>query len=159
MDAPETHMFDAQAFDNNFFAAYEEQLAAISIEEQASNALAEILTIQKEDGTLKSYEEIRDETVTFFANDWVRNDEAMMNRMANEFAQACMSHNHGADLAQDNLLGPMFKKGSHSIIEDKHDHKSESHNHDAKDDKIDPITGKRSKKKKEHLGWLSLFFK
>lgn len=151
--SPEVPAFNPQAFDDSFFANYEEQLADISVEEQASAALAEILTIEKADGTQKSYEELRDETQTFFSNDWVRNDEAVMNRMAMEFAQACMGHNHGAELAQDGQLGSVFESGVNSLFGDKHDHSSDGHNHKGKDDEIDPKTGKKKKKR----GWFGVY--
>lgn len=152
MGSAEIPNFDAQAFDDRFFAAYEEQLSDISIEEQASIALAEIMKIEKEDGTQKTYEEIKDQTQTFFANDWVRNDEALMNRMAMEFAQACMGHNHGAELAQDGQLGSVFETGMNSLNSDKHDHTHNGHNR--KEDEIDPKTGKKKKKKR---GWFGVY--
>jgi len=150
IDSPEALNFNPTAFDDNFFAAYEVQLVDISLAEQASIALADILTIEKADGTQKSYEELRYETSNFFANDWVRNDEALMNRMAREFAQACMGHQHGDFLAQDSFLNPMFEKGSDSIAGKKHDHKNESHS-DSDDDEeyeVDARTGKKTKKKR-----------
>ncbi|MGH7240719.1 MAG: hypothetical protein ACREGB_00290 [Candidatus Saccharimonadales bacterium] len=148
--SPEVPTFDAQAFDESFFAAYEEQLSGISVEEQASRALKEILTIKKADGTQKSYEEIRDQTQAFFANDLVRNDEVIMNRMAMEFARSCMGHNHGAELAQDTQLGSVFEAGVNNLIGDKHD----GHSHKGKDDEYetDPKTGKKKKKKRSWFG-------
>jgi hypothetical protein len=157
--SPEIPTFNAEAFDDSFFTAYEEQLSDISVEEQASLALAEVLTIEKADGTQKSYDELRDETRTFFANDWVRNDEAVMNRMAMEFAQACMGHNHGADLAQDNQLGSVFETGINSLAGDTHDHKHDGHSHKDKDDEyeVDPKTGKKKKKRRSiWAGWLAV---
>lgn len=153
--SPEAPSFDARAFDEDFFAAYEQELADISIAEQASLALADVLTVQKADGTEKSYEELRDATLAFFTNDWVRNDEAVMNRMMMEFAQACMGHGHGADLAQDGQLGSIFEKGAESLSGDKHGHEHSSHDHEEvdEDEEVDPKTGKKKKKKK---GWLGL---
>ena len=153
--SPETPAFNAGAFDDSFFTAYEEQLTDISVDEQASLALAEVLTIEKADGTHKSYNELRDETRRFFANDWVRNDEAVMNRVAMEFAQACMAHSHGAELAQDGQLGSVFEAGVNNLLGDTHDHKHEAHN-DKDDDDIDPKTGKKKKKKYLWGGWLAL---
>jgi hypothetical protein len=147
--------FDAQAFDDSFFATYEEQLSDISVEEQASIALAEIMTIEKEDGTQKTYEEIKDQTQTFFANPMVRNDEAIMNRMAMGFAQACMGHDHGAELAQDGQLGSVFETGLNNLNGEKHDHIHDGHSHkDKDDDEIDPKTGKKKKKKR---GWFGVY--
>jgi hypothetical protein len=149
--------FDAQAFDDSFFATYEKQLSDISKEEQASLALANILTIERDDGNQKSYEQIRNETQAFFASDYVRNDEAIMRRIAMEFAQACMEHSHGAELAQDNQLGLIFEKGVDSLFGDGHDHKHDDHaGEDNKDDELDTKTGK--KKKKRYRGWLSILF-
>lgn len=137
----EVPAFNPQVFDENFFADYEEQLTDISVEDQASAALANILTIEKNDGTQKSYEELRDEAKTFFSNDLVRNDEAIMNRMAMEFAQACMAHKHGAELAQDGQLGSVFEKGAKSLFGDNND-----------DDESDPKTGKKKKKRYSLFG-------
>jgi hypothetical protein len=148
--------FDAQAFDDSFFSAYEEQLSDISVEEQASIALKEILTVEKENGTQKTYDEIKEQTQTFFSNDWVRNDEIIMNRMTMEFAQACMGHNHGAELAQDGQLGSVFDAGLNNLNGDKHDHKHDGQSHkDKDDDEIETKTGK--KKKKRYVGFFSIF--
>ncbi len=146
--SPKAPDFIGEAFDDSFFTKYEEQLSDISIEEQATTALAEIMTIEKADGSQKSYDELRSETQTFFTNDWVRNDEAVMNHMAIEFAHACMGHNHGADLAQDNQLRPVFETGLKNSLGNKYGHKHK------KDDKgeIDPKTGKKKKKKRS---WFS----
>jgi len=156
IDSPEALNFNPTAFDDNFFAAYEVQLADISLAEQASIALADILTIEKADGTQKSYEELINETRNFFANDWVRNDEALLNRMAFDFAGNCMGHQHGLSLSMDNQLSSIFEKGLNSSINGKHDHKNGSHSEsdeeddksDKDDDEIDPKTGKKRIKKR-----------
>jgi hypothetical protein len=153
---PEATTFNAGEFDDNFFAAYEEQLSDISVEDQASLALADILTIKKANGTQKTYEEIKTDTQTFFANDWVRGDEAIMNRMAIEFAQACMGHSHGAELAQDNQLSSVFENGMNSRSGDTHDHKHDGHSHKDSDNEIDPKTGKKKKKRTAWVGWFAL---
>jgi hypothetical protein len=154
-NSPETPAFSAEAFDENFFAAYEEELTDINPEEQALLALADILTIEQADGTQKTYEQLRYETQAFFANDWVRNDEVMMNRLAMEFAQACISHMHGGELSQGGQLGSMFKKGIGGLFGDAQDH-NHDHDHDLDDDddEIDPATG-RKKKRSGQLGRLA----
>ena len=149
IDSPEALNFNPAAFDDNFFAAYEVQLADISLAEQASIALADILTIEKADGTQKSYEELINETRNFFANDWVRNDEAIMNRMAFEFAGNCMGHQHGLGLSMDNQLSSIFENGLKSSNDGNHNHKNGSHSEsDEDDDEIDPKTGKKRIKKR-----------
>ncbi len=138
--SPEVLEFNPNAFSDDFFKDYEAQLADIDIEEQASLALAEVLMIKKSDGTEKSYEELRDETRSFFNNDWVRNDEALLNQMALQFAQACMGHSHGNELMQDSVLGSLFEKEGAS---------SSHHDHSHDEYETDPLTGKRKKKKKK----------
>lgn len=156
MDTPKTTLFDERAFDDSFFAAYEAELAGIDVTEQASRALADALKITRDDGTHKSYEDIKEETVTFFANEWVRNDEALLNRMALEFAMACMGHNHDQELAQESQLRDIFEMGNQSLQQDNHNHTHGSHDHPTKEDsEIDPKTGKKSKKRLK-LGWLWL---
>ena len=156
MDSPEVPNFDPQVFDDNFFASYEKQLASISIEDQASVVLAGILTIQKADGTQKSYQQLRDETRAFFSNEMVRNDEAIMNRMTMEFARACMGHDHGSMLAEDNQLGSLFDKGINGLFKDSHDH-DDSHSLLTKKEDDDWEIGPDGKKrKKQKHGWLSL---
>jgi hypothetical protein len=146
MGSPETPAFNAAAFNDTFFTQYEEQLSDISVAEQASQALTEILTIAKADGTHKSYGQLRTETQNFFANDWIRADEAVMNRMAMEFAQACMGHEHGAELAQDNLLSSIYDNGARNLLGDKHDSKTDATT--AKDKK------KEKKTRSTRVGWL-----
>jgi hypothetical protein len=151
-ESPEAPSFDVQAFDDSFFTAYEGQLSDVSVGDQASAALAAIVTIEKADGSQKSYDELRDETRTFFASDWVRKDEAVMNRLAMEFAQACMSHSHGAELAQDNRLSSIFEDGMQSLTAKEHsEHRSTDEGDD--DDETDPKADKK-KRRGARAGWL-----
>lgn len=123
--SPELPIFDPAAFDAEFFSNYQKQLDELSKEDRASTVLAGILTIKRADGTEKAYEEIRNETIAFFASEPVKQDLALMNRMAYEFAQACMGHNHGSEFAKDEQLGAMFDRGISQIFGDKRDHKHE----------------------------------
>lgn len=146
--APE---FDPSLFTANFFTAYEQQLADIDIAEQAAAALADVLSVHTADGSQKTYQQIRTETSAFFANDWVRQNELLMNQMAVNFAAACMTHPHGAALAQDSSLSALFEKGQDASYNNKHLHEdtvsSRAHDdeEDEDDDEIDPRTGKKRK--------------
>ncbi len=155
--------FDLSAFDDDFFAGYEAELQDVSVEEQAAAALADILTVTNQDGIVKTYEDIRDESRKFFANEWVQQSEMLMNQVASQFAAACMSHPHGSELAQDSILGSVFNAGIEASHGPDDGHGHDNHEHD--DDDIDPITGesKKKKKKKEQKqdkgGWLSYFMR
>lgn len=153
MGTPEAPTFDPQAFDADFFDGYQKELADISFEDQASAALANILTIEKADGTQKTYQEIRDESHSFFNSEWVRQSEAVMDRMTAEFAMACMGHPHGSELAQDEALSPVFGEGLKSLYDD-HTRDHDGHKHSDSDGETDPKTGK--KKKKTRLSWLDI---
>jgi hypothetical protein len=155
MNNPETLTYNPEAFDDSFFAQYETELADLNIEAQASLALSEILMIEKADGSQKSYEQLRDETRSFFANDLVRNDEMLMNRMAEEFAQACMSHGHGNELMSDSMLKSVYEQGFGSLKSNDNKSAESSHNHADDDYEIDPKTGKKTKKKKKR-GWFGV---
>ncbi len=127
----------AAQFDAQYFADYEKQLETISVEEQAAIALADVLTVKKADGAEKSYEELKSETQTFFANEWVQSNEAVMNYAAAQFAAACMGHVHGSELARDEVLSSVFDKGV-SVLFDGHElgntHHSADQDHTSDDD-------------------------
>lgn len=161
MRSSEVPAFSEAAFDDSFFAQYEEELADSDVVEQASLALAAILMIEKADGTQKTYEDLRDETETFFTNEWVQQDEALMDRMAVEFAQACMGHEHGEELMEDTALRSVYDRGfmklASSMSQDEltHAHSTTAPSQAKTEYVTDPKTGKKVKKKKR--GWLWFF--
>jgi hypothetical protein len=139
--SPELPNFDPAAFNSEFFANYNQKIANSSIEDQAATVLAGILSIRVADGTERTYEQIRDDTRAFFSMDNVKQDMALMQRMSIQFAQACMGHNHGSELARDEQLGSIFDHGINSIFGEKADHKHDLH------DKLD-----EDKKRKKAKG-------
>jgi|GEM_PF-2851027 len=156
-EVPLTDFLDG--FDTAFLKSYEEELASIDPAEQASAALANILMIVEEDGSQKSYEQIRDETSAFLSSEWVRQDEAIMNRMAQEFALACMSHGHGSELARDVGLGSVFEKGVGNLFGDLHQHGDRSHERTTDDphahtEEKRSRSEKKTKKKQRIRRWL-----
>jgi hypothetical protein len=154
---PEAPTIDLQTFDKDFFAAYEEQLSDIRIEDQAILALTDIISIRRLDGTDRSYKELVDETSRFFANDWVKNDEAIINRLVTEGILACSGHAHNDELSPNEQLSfSIFDMTTeHSLGEThNHDHNEGTDENEEDDDdeyEIDATTGKRVRKKRR--GW------
>jgi hypothetical protein len=149
----EAPAFDPSAFDEAFFEQYETQMADIDVAEQASAALSGVLQVENDDGTHKTYEQIRDESRIFFSNDAVRESEALMNRLAEQFRQACVNHVHGDALRQDEALSKVHDHGQ--LGHDPHTYGKGGHDDEYS---IDPVTGRRKRKsgitaKKRALGW------
>lgn len=157
MRAPEAPVFDPSAFDESFFANYEMQPVDMGVEDQASAALAGILTVEQADGTQKTYEQIRDESRAFFANDWVRESEALMDRLAVEFVHQCMDNAYGSELARDDQLGSVFEKGVVSLYGE-NDRTHDGHAHNKKDNK-DKEADKKKKKKDKKKDLFGLLFR
>ncbi len=115
--------FDPAALTPEFYERYNRQLANVAEKDRTENVLAGIATLRHADGTEPTYEQIRDEYRSFFNRDNVRYDMALMRQKSIEFAQICMGHNHGSELARDEQLGPIFDRGINSIFGEKADHK------------------------------------
>ncbi len=131
--APEAPL-DLSVFDEEFFA---NQLADVDIQAVAQQALAGILTLQGEDQSIRTYEQIAAESEVFFANPVVRETENMLGSLAAQYALFC-THNHGglSTLTSGNLggyfkigkdlLGPFNYLNGHDEDEDD-DHKGHNH--------------------------------
>jgi hypothetical protein len=130
--------FDPAACTPEFYEGYNRQnrqLASMAEEDRTENVFAGIATLRHADGTELTYEQLRDKYRDFFNRDDVRQDMALMRQTSIQFAQFCMGHNHGSELARDEQLGNIFEHGINSIYGEKADHKhdlNDKHNEDKK---------------------------
>lgn len=140
-NSPET--LDLNSFDNSFFESLENEMD-FDLTEVAREALSGILTT-KDENDAPDYEAIKQQTEIFFANPLVAQDMQLLNTLAMDYARACAGHSHEAqDYLNSGSLGEIYKKGKET---------SNSENTQDEEDKdddyeIDPITGKRVRKKR-----------
>lgn len=139
MSSPESL---AALFDDGFFADYEHEVAEIDLESQAQAALADILTVQSDDGSRRTYEQIKQETETFFANPLVRQTDALLDSLSRQYMQFCMDHGEGGMAMNDGVLSGVFDRGLQYAQHDGHGH---DHDSASGSDK----TGKDKKKEKD----------
>lgn len=130
-------------FDEAFFANYGQE---VDLAAQAQVALGNILTVQSEDGTARSYEQIKAEAEAFFANETVQQDMRLLDSLSMQYAMFCASHNHASEMMNSGSLQDVFNRGNNA--EHAHNHEK-SANHDEDEDE--------HKTKKKKLGWFSLF--
>lgn len=121
-------------------ASYELELD-INFEEQAQAALSDILAAQSDDNHTKTYEEIKTETEAFFANPWVAEDMRLLDSLALQYAQNCMSHGHGME---EGMLGAIYSRGA-SQMDDGHGHHHAAHASPEKDEEKSGSAKKRKK--------------
>jgi hypothetical protein len=111
---------------DSFFAVYEQELAGVDVEANAKVALDGILSIQNEDGQARTYQQIRSEAEAFFANPIIAADMQLLDSLASQYANFCLSHAHGGFEGLDGgLLESIFERGM-SQLRDDHDHSGRS---------------------------------
>jgi hypothetical protein len=121
--------FDA----DSFFAAYEQELTEVDIAVNAQLALSSILTVQAENGETRSYEQIRREAETFFANPTIAADMQLLDQLAAQYAQFCVGHGHeGIDQLTSGSLEELFERGLSNAHRHEHEHEREREGEKAK---------------------------
>jgi hypothetical protein len=143
MLAPESAMV-VSGFEDFDFAAYEQELSDISAEEQAQAALADILTIQADDGATKSYEQIKQETEVFFSNPAIMQMGRVLDELAMQYAAFCLDRCEEAATTDKGLLGNVYARGLQRLRMSASDH---GHNSDH-----GSAGGNGKKKKKKRYG-------
>lgn len=137
--------------DDNFFASYEQELANISLQSVAQDALADILTLRTEDGQTRSRDQIKAEAEQFFANPIIARDISLLDNLARQYAQLC-NHDHG--LAQELNAGPLSDIYKRGIDHEGHDHSQEGKKAHGQKEK-----NRKKEKKKKTSSWLDWFVK
>jgi thiamine pyrophosphate-dependent acetolactate synthase large subunit-like protein len=132
---------------DDFFTAYEQELAALDIATNAQLALSSILTVQAENGETRSYEQIRQEAEVFFDNPAIAADMQLLDQLAAQYAQFCAGHGHeGIDQLTSGSLEELFERG----LSNAHHHE---HAHEADDEKTKK---KKKSSKARRLGLWAL---
>jgi len=137
IDSPE---HSDELFDADFFADYEQELAGLSVEQQAPAALAGVLTVNNEDGSARSFEQIKAESEAFFANPLIREATGVLDALAMQYMQFCQAHGEGGAAMNEGALGTVFERGLRAA-----DH---VHEH-GPDDQHENKTHKKEKGKKK----------
>ncbi len=124
-----THGFEqpaAPTFDAEFFANLGQEMEDISLQTAAQDALAGILTIKHADGQEKSFQQIKDEAETFFANPLVADDMRLIESLSMQYADFCASHGlDGSSSMNEGSLGKVYEQGTRH--DDGHDHGNDGH--------------------------------
>lgn len=127
--------------DDDFFTEYAQEFASVEFAQQAQEALEGILSIKDEDGSTRSYEQIKAEAEVFFENPWVSESIAIMDSLARQFADFC-NHNHAAaDVFTGGMLGDIFAYAQESTH-----HKSYEHDED-EDGPTHPLSFKKKRRR------------
>jgi len=156
--SPEAESLNLEAFDDAFFAQLEQEFEPETLQTLAMEALEDVLTVEREDGTRKTFEDILEEADAYFSNPMVQEDMAILNAAAARFAQfahaACGGHEAASSLLQSNEgLSDVYGRGA-GALEAQADHAGHAHEAESTNEE----DKKKTKTKSKRTGWLSILF-